>query len=128
MDITLDSVDIADKHVVSVDRDSSFETSLFTNFVDTLEVLSLVEVRNITSIQNIVDVFELLLIDDLSIDEQESGCLVVNTTLHQTLLSIFSPVRHTITFDNLNLEAFVSGHEGSKSGQRLTTRTSHTEQ
>lgn len=128
MDILLDPGDITNKHVVGVDGDTSLKTSLFTDLVDTLKVLSLVEVGNITCIQDIVDVFKLLLVDDLGIDEQESSCLIVNTTLHEAFLSIFSPVWHTISFDNLNLEAFVSSHEGGKSGQRLTTRTSNTEQ
>ena len=117
MNVLLNPVNIRHKHVVGVDSNTSFETPLLTNFVNTFKIFSLVKIWDITSIENVVDVFKLLLVDNLSIDKQEGSGFVLDTTLKHTFFGIFSPVCHTVALDNFNLEAFVSCHESSKSSQ-----------
>ena len=61
--------------------------------------------------QNVVDILKHLLVYDLSIDEQEAGLSVLATGLHESFLGILSPVLHSVTFDDFNLEELVVGDE-----------------
>jgi hypothetical protein len=127
MDVFLDSAKIRLEHVHLGDWNLLFQASLFAHFENRLQVFIFVQVRHITTIQNVVDVFKLLLLDNLGVDEQERRLLVFTASHHQSLLYVFAPVIHAVSLDDFNLEQFVVRTECCKSGQTLTTRTSHTQ-
>jgi hypothetical protein len=50
---------------------------------DRLEILILVKLGNITRVQNCIDIFKLIFIDNLGINEKESSLLRFVTSLHE---------------------------------------------
>ena len=82
MHVLLDARDVSHKHVHLVDRQLLFDAQISTHLFDIFHVLLLVEARHVTSIEDVVDVLKLLLIDDLRVDKQERGFLVLNACLH----------------------------------------------
>ena len=125
MDISLYSTEVSLEHIHWRDHNIVLDTKLFANFVYWLFIFCSVEIWYITSIENIVDIFKLLFIDYLGINEEERGGLIFNASLHQSKFHIFPPVTHRVTFDDFNLEDFVICNESCKSRQTLTSRTTH---
>jgi hypothetical protein len=87
-----------------------------TNLEEWLKVLSLVEVRYITGIEDVVDVLQHLLVDDLGVHKDESCGFIVNTSLHQGFLCIVSPVLHAVALNDLNRGRLVVRNEGGEPG------------
>lgn len=81
MDISLDTSQVLLEHVHLGNGELLLHAELLTNFEDTIHILKLVEIWYITTIKDTVNIFELLFLDDLSINEQECGLLVLNTSL-----------------------------------------------
>lgn len=121
MNVTLNSAQVLLEHVHLGDGDLLLHAELLTDLKDGVHVFKLVEIWHVTTVKDVVDILKLLLLDDLSINKQEGGGLVIATSLHEGFLHIFTPVGHIVAFDDLDLEEFVVGAEGGKSGQRLTT-------
>jgi len=57
------------EHIHLCDLDVFLHAGSLTNFVDRFEVFNLVQVWHITSVKDVVDVFELKLADNLSVDK-----------------------------------------------------------
>jgi hypothetical protein len=114
MSIPLDLTEITGEHIHHCDLEVFLLTNYSTNFVDWFHIFSLVQVWNITSIQDIVDVFKHLLVYNLGINKKETGLFVLATSLHKGLLGILSPVLHSVTFDDFNLEQLVVGDESGQ--------------
>ena len=121
MDVLLQSTDILSEHVHLCDLDILLHTELLSDLIYWLIVFTLVEVGNITTVEDVVDILKLLLFDDLCIDEEERSRFVVHTSLHKHLFDILSPVGHSVSLDDLNLEQFVGGNESCQSGKGLST-------
>ena len=115
MDVFLNNSKISLEHIHLRDLKVLFHTDQFSHLENGLQILSLIEIRNITRVQNVVDILKHLFIDDLGIDEYEVGWLVFTTSLHENFLNIFSPVLHSVTLNNLNLEKFEVCKIGCKS-------------
>ena len=94
MDVGLNPAQIGLEHVHWRDSDVVLNAELLTNLVDWFLVLSSVEIRHITTVKDVVDVFKLLFVDYLRINKQERSSLVLNTCLHQGELDVFPPVAH----------------------------------
>ena len=103
MDVLLNAVQIALEHVHFVHRQALPRALGLSNVVDGLEVLILVEAGHVTRIQNVVDVFQHLLVDDLRVHEEERGRFGLHASLHQAGLSVLSPVAHGVTLNDLDL-------------------------
>lgn len=71
MSVSLDLSNVALEHVHLCYLKLFLHADQLTNLVNRLQVFSFVEIWNITSIQNIVDILKHLLIDDLSINKEE---------------------------------------------------------
>lgn len=112
MDVSLNLSEVASEHVHDRDLDTLFLADLATHFVDWLHVLSLVQVWNISCIEDVIDVLKHLLVDNLRIDKEETRLSVLSTCLHECLLGILSPVLHSVALNDLNLEQFVVSYEG----------------
>jgi hypothetical protein len=117
VNVRLQSAQVLLEHVHLGDRDLFLHAELFTNFVDGIHVFKFVQVGNITTIQDVIDVLKLLLLDDLGIDEQERSLFVFATSHHEGLLDIFTPVGHRVALNDFDLEKLVVGTEGSETSQ-----------
>ena len=71
MNVLLQSSEILLEHVHLCDWDLFFHAELLTNFKNRIQILQLVKVGHITSIEDVIDVFELLLLDYLGVHEEE---------------------------------------------------------
>jgi hypothetical protein len=120
--------DVGLEHVHLGDGDSLLGTEVLTDLVDTLQVFKFVQICDITRVEDVVDILKLGLCDDLGVDKQEGSVLVLATSIEEACLNIISPVLHAISFDDLNLEQFVVGHEGGEPRQGLSSTTTDTEE
>lgn len=127
MHISLDTVQVATEHVHLVDGQLSAVALVLTNSKDGLEIFSLVQLWDVTRVQDSVDVLEHILVDNLSINKQESSLFGLDTSLHQDEFKIIAPVGHGVALDDLNLEDLERVHVGSQFGQTLTAGTTDTE-
>lgn len=107
MNVLLDASQVALEHVHLVNSEASSGTLSLSDHVDPFKVLCLVESWNIARVQNIVDVFKHLLVDDLGVHKEERCGLAIDTSLHENSLGILSPITHGVTLDDLNLVQFV---------------------
>jgi len=82
VNVLFNSCQVSLEHIHFVDSKVFAHTFLATNEIDWLEIFIFVKRRDIASIKDIVDVFNHLFIDNLSIYKQESCWLIVNTCLH----------------------------------------------
>ena len=71
MDVCLKSTKVLLEHVHLSNWYLFLHTELLSYLKDRFHIFKFVQIRHITSIKNIVDIFELLLFDNLSINEQE---------------------------------------------------------
>lgn len=127
MHVGFHSLQVLAKHVHLVDCKSLLLAGCFTNSKDALKVFSLVQLRNITRVEHIINVLKHLLVDNLGINEQEGSYQTTYTTLHQAELEVISPIGHVVSFDNLNIVQFIVAHESGEFRQRLTSRSTNTE-
>ena len=72
MNVLPDATKILLEHIHLCDLDVLLHAGSFTNFVDPVEVLNLVQIWHVTSVKDVVDVFELEFADDLGVDKQEA--------------------------------------------------------
>mmetsp|Transcript_11712 Transcript_11712/g.17848 ORF Transcript_11712/g.17848 Transcript_11712/m.17848 type:complete len:936 (+) Transcript_11712:4723-7530(+) len=128
MNVALDSLQVLREHIHFVESHALLLALLFTDSEDAFKVLVLVELRNIAGVQDVVDIFKHLLVDDLGINEQEGGDLGFDTGLHEAELQVVSPISHTVALHHFDLVELVVAHESRKLAQRLTSRTTDTEQ
>lgn len=127
MNVTLNLTQICLEHVHHCQLKILLLANLFSDFVNGFHVFGFVQIWNVSRIENVVYVLKHLLVDNLGVDKQEACLLVLGTSLKQGFLGIFSPVLHTVTFDDFNLENFVVGNECGETGERLTTTATDTE-
>ena len=127
MNVFLNPAKILLEHVHLGDRNLFFHAGLFAHLKYRLQIFILVQIWDVTTIQDIVDVFKLLLPDNLGINKQERCLFVFAARHHQGLLDIFTPVVHVVSLYDFYLEQFVVGTECSKSSQTLTSRPTHAE-
>jgi len=113
--VSFDLSEVASEHVHDSHLDTLLLANLTADFVDWLHVFCLVQVWNVTCIEDVIDILKHLFIDNLGINKQETRLPVLCTSLHQCLLGILTPVLHTVSFYDFNLEQFVVSNEGSKS-------------
>lgn len=126
VDVANDTGQVGHEHVQNGHSDTLIDTRVLTNLLDGFHVFLLVEIGYITTIEDVVDILEHLLVDNLGVDKDEGGWFVLNSSLHEHCLYIFAPVHHTIALDDFNLEHFLIGDESCKSGETLTPRSTHT--
>ena len=111
MNILLDAADVTSEHIHLCDLDVLLHADYLTDLKDGFVIFELVQVGYITGIKNIVYILKHLLVDDLSVDKQERGLLVVNTSLHEGFFDILTPIAHTVSLDDFDLEELVVGNE-----------------
>ena len=69
---------------------------------DLLDVLTRVEIGDLTVVKNVVDILNEGLIDDLRVWEQENMRLTVNTSsAEQRIDHVFTPLFHTVALGHL---------------------------
>lgn len=127
VDVRLESVKILLEHIQRNHWHVFLHAQCLADLVDGFVVFLFVEVADITTVENIVDVFKHLLLNDLGVHENERSGFVVATALHEHLLHIFAPVHELVTLDNFNLEYLVVGTESGKARQTLASGTTHSE-
>jgi len=113
MNVFLDPAKILLEHVHLGDRKLFFHAGLFAHLKYRLPIFILVQIWDVTAIQDIVDVFELLLFDNLGINKQERSLFVFTARHHQGLLDIVTPVVHVVSLYDFYLEQFVISTECS---------------
>ena len=79
-----------------------------------LQVLGLIQIRNISSVKDTVQVLQLSLINDLSIHKQEVGWLLLEATEDKAFFEVFSPLVHIVAFYDFDL---VDSEVGDESGE-----------
>lgn len=124
----LDSLKVALKHIHVGLSNSLFNTIRTTDCIDIFSVLILIKIGYITWIQNTIQIFKLCFIHYLCINKQESSWFHLKTCKFQTVLYVFPPRTHIITFDDLNLIKLVISNECCHPGTRLPTWASHTQE
>jgi hypothetical protein len=127
VDVALNSLNITTEDVHFVGLHVLFDAIGLAGLLDLLKVLFLVDVGHVTRVKDVVDIFEHLFVDDLSIHEKETDGFVVHTRLHQTLLDVFAPGSHVVVFDHLDLEDLIVHNERSHFAQGLTARTTYSQ-
>jgi hypothetical protein len=115
VDVLSKTAEILLEHIHLSDLNIFLHAEHLSDLVDCLKVFLFIKIGHITSIENIVDVLELELTYDLGINKQEGCLFVFGTSLEKSFFNIFTPVRHTVTLDNFDLEEFVSSTVCSKS-------------
>jgi hypothetical protein len=84
--------------------------------------------RNFTSVQQVVDILQELLLDDLSVGEQEDDRLILDTCLQQGRFHILAKVFDSVVARNLNREdGHVVHHVCSEFGEGSAARTRDTD-
>jgi hypothetical protein len=86
------------------------------------------DVRDLTSVQNVVDILHEGLHFDLGVGEQESGGIGTLTSLSHENLEILTPLLHSVVLFDFNLEDVEVTHATGQSSQGLSTRTSDTDE
>lgn len=112
MNVLLDSSKIAGEHVHLIKRNVLLDAFSFAHHVNAFEVFILVKSSDVTRVKNVVNILDHLLVDNLSIAEQERRGFAFHSSLHKAGLKVFSPVGHVVAFDDLNLEALLIAHVG----------------
>jgi len=79
------------------------------------------DIRDLTCVENIVDILKEALLLDLGVSEQESGLISFGSDLSHEVLHVLSPLLRPVVLLNFNLEGVEVSHEGRKSSNGLTT-------
>jgi hypothetical protein len=127
MDVLLDILNVLADHVSLGKGDGSLLAELSSASHDFLLILQLVELRDISSVEDTVHIFSHGLLNDLSISEQEDSLLVLSSSTKETSLKVISPVLHGVAFNNLNLVDLEGVNAHSKSAERLSSGTTDSE-
>lgn len=104
MDVVFNSEQVLSEDVHFIGLESLFETVRLTGRDDLIHVFVVVDASHVARIQNGVQVFQHLLVDDLGVCKQETCHFVLQPCLHQTFLDVFPPALHVVTLDDFNLE------------------------
>ena len=115
MSVLHDTAKVSGEHVHLRNSDLLLNALVFTDLENRLHIFNSVQVWHITTIEDIVDVLEHLLIHDLGVDEEEGCWLVLDTSLHEANFDVFSPVHHAVALDYLDLEQLLAGNERRQS-------------
>ena len=62
-----------------------------------IQLIRRVQVRQVASVQDIIDILHLLLVDDLSIYKQKRNWLVIEPRGQQSNLDVFTPLHHPVS-------------------------------
>ena len=104
MNVLLDSSNISSEHIHLCNLNVLLHANDLTNLKNWLVIFNFIKVWHITRVQNIVDIFKHLFIDNLSVNKQERGLFVFNSSLHKGFFDILAPVAHTVTLNDFDLE------------------------
>ncbi len=114
VDVSLNSDQILGKDVGFCRWQTLFGAVTLACCCNIFHVLFLINACHIAAVQDTIDVFQHLFVDNLSIAEQETDWLVLQTCQQEHLFNVFSPWPHVVTFCQFDLEQFVtcqvSGH------------------
>lgn len=96
---------------------------------DLLDVLTRVEIGDLTVVENVVDILNECFIDDLCVWEQEDMRLTVDTSCaEQSIDHIFTPLFHTVALGHLEAYHLLTSNKSGKLRQTLTSRATHTDE
>jgi hypothetical protein len=103
-------------------------TLSLTNVHNSFHIFLFVKSWNITRVKDVIDILKHLLVNNLSVDEQEGSGLSFNSSLGKASLQVVSPVSHGVPFNDLNLVKLEAADVSGKLTERLSSRTSDTKQ
>lgn len=89
-------------------------TFLFASICDFFHLFVTVKIRDVSGVQDVIDVFQHLFIDYLCVYEQEAYAFVFNTSLHEQSAHIFLPSAHRVALSHFDLEHFLVGQEAGQ--------------